>query len=186
MDRNTALKTSLLQNYSIADIEKFFSYQLSQDEIAFVQDTAKEVLLNMPPKAFNCTQISAIWAAIIQDNSKIPVSVICGDLHFMNKKIFVCNSSVPIPEIGKEINDFWDGHCWLEFGGLIADASFFRTIYFGEVPNQLKQLIVDKFGNGKGTIIATPDNMLSNGFTYIPKYSLSNLQINGLINGIQQ
>lgn len=80
----------------------------------------------------------------------------------------------------------WDGYCWLEFGGLIADASFFRTVYFGEVPDQFKNLVVKKFGSGSGTIIATPEQMLHNELLYIPKYSLSAAQIYGLINGIPE
>jgi hypothetical protein len=52
------------------------------------------------------------------------------------------------------------------------------------VPYQFIDLVVEKFGTGKGTIIATPEQMLHNELIYIPKYSLSATQINGLINGI--
>jgi len=45
--------------------------------------------------------------------------------------------------------------------------------------------MIDKFGEGRGTMIATPQQMETNGFKYMPKYTLNNLQINGLINGIQ-
>ncbi|MDR6785290.1 hypothetical protein ABIE26_003989 [Pedobacter africanus] len=186
MERRTALKTALLQNYSAENAEKFLSYSLTKEDLAFIQDTAKEVLRKMPPKAFNCTQISAIWAAIIEDHSNIPVSVICGDLHFTDKKIFVCKEPLPGPEAGSVIDGIWDGHCWLEFGGLIADASFFRTVYFGEVPHQFKNLVIQKFGQGHGTIIATPEQMRTNELIYLPKYSLSDIQINGLINGIER
>lgn len=65
MDRIIALRAALLQNNSAEDTEKFLNYHLDQEDISFIQDTAKEVLRNMPPKAFNCAQISAIWAAII-------------------------------------------------------------------------------------------------------------------------
>lgn len=184
MKRTEALKAALLQNYSVEDTDIFLKYRLTEKDLVFIQDTAKEVLRNMPPKAFNCTQISAIWAAMIEDHSEIPVAVICGDLHFIDKKIFVCKEPLPGPEQGCVIDGVWDGHCWLEFGGLIADASFFRTVYFGEVPYQFKDLVVEKFGTGKGTIIATPEQMLHNELIYIPKYSLSATQINGLINGI--
>lgn len=181
MDRIIALRAALLQNNSAEDTEKFLNYHLDQEDISFIQDTAKEVLRNMPPKAFNCAQISAIWAAIIQDNSKIPVSVICGDLIFASKKIFVCKSPLPVPEAGNIVDEVWDGHCWLEFGGLVADASFFRTVYFGEVPSQFKDMVIKKFGEGNGTVIATPEQMQFNELTYIPKFSLSTIQIDGLV-----
>lgn len=135
MKRTDTLKAALLQNYSAEDTDKFLKYQLTEKDLVFIQDIAKEMLGNMPSKAFNCTQISAIWAAMVEDHSEIPVAVICGDLHFTDKKIFVCKEPLPGPNQGSVIDGMWDGHCWLEFGGLIAEASFFRTVYFGEVPN---------------------------------------------------
>lgn len=184
MFRDQNLTAALAQTLEQQEIERFLSYQLTTDDIAFVQAAVKDVLQNMPPKAFNCTQISAIWAAIIADHSKIPVSVICGDLHYNSKKIFVCKEPFPDGEDGTEIIGEWDGHCWLEFAGLIADASFFRTIYYGNVPQSLKEIVITQFGEGRGSIIASPEQMQQNGFQFIPRYSLSERQINGIIQGI--
>ncbi|EDM37031.1 hypothetical protein PBAL39_04513 [Pedobacter sp. BAL39] len=184
MSRDQNLTAVLAQNLEHAQIANFLSYQLTEDDMAFIQAAVKDVLRNMPQRAFNCTQISAIWAAIIADHSKIPISVICGDLQYNSKKIFVCNEPLPTAEDGTDIIGEWDGHCWLEFGGFIADASFFRTIYYGNVPETLKEMVVNQFGEGRGSIIATPEQMQQNGFEFIPKYSLSERQINGIIQGI--
>lgn len=184
MFRDQNLKAVLAQNLGQEQIANFLSYQLTEDDMAFIQASVKDVLKNMPPKAFNCTQISAIWAAIVTDHSKIPVIVICGDLHYKGKKIFVCNEPLPTGEDGTDIIDEWDGHCWLEFGGLIADASFFRTIYYGNVPEVLKGMVINQFGEGRGSIIATPEQMQQNGFEFIQRYSLSERQINGIVQGI--
>lgn len=184
MSRDQNLKAVLAQNLEQEQITNFLSYQLTEDDKAFIQTAVKDVLRNMPPKAFNCTQISAIWAAIIADHSTIPVSVICGDLHYNSKKIFVCKEPLPTGEERTDIIGEWDGHCWLEFGGFIADASFFRTIYYGSVPKTLKEMVVNQFGEGRGSIIATPEQLQQNGFEFIPKYRLSELQINGIIQGI--
>jgi hypothetical protein len=72
MKRTEALKAALLQNYSVADTDIFLKYRLTEKNLVFIQDTAKDVLRNMPPKAFNCAQISAIWAAMIEDHSEYP------------------------------------------------------------------------------------------------------------------
>lgn len=184
--RESALRKVLLQNLSIEETERYMGYQITNEELEFIKNTTIDVLKNMPQKAFNCTQISAIWAAIIQDHSIIPVSVICGDLLFMDRKVFVCNGPLPDPELGNLENKIWDGHCWLEFGGLIADASFFRTIYFGDIPNQLRTNVIEKFGIGRGSLIGNSKQMELFELTYLPKYSLSDFQIDALINGIER
>jgi hypothetical protein len=184
MYRDGTLISVLSQNFDQQQLANFLSYKLSDNDLVFIQDAVKDVLRNMPQKAFNCTQISAIWAAIIGDHSSIPVSVICGDLHYKNKKIFVCKGPIPGTESGNDVIGEWDGHCWLEFGGYIADASFFRTIYYGNVPQEFRALVIHQFGEGRGSIIATPNQMKQNGFEFIPKYTLSELQINAIIQGI--
>lgn len=184
MFRDQTLTAVLTQNFNREQIANFLSYQLSDDDMVFIQAAVKDVLRNIPQKAFNCTQISAMSAAIITDHSKIPVSVICGDLHYNNKKIFVCKKPLPTGEDGTDVIGEWDGHCWLEFAGYIADTSFFRTIYYGDVPQVLREMVLKQFGEGRGSIIATPKKMHQNGFEFIPRYSLSERQINGIIQGI--
>lgn len=63
MNRISKLRTAILQNHSKAEAEKFLTYQLTKADIDFIQEAAIDVLRNMPPKALNCTQMSAIWAA---------------------------------------------------------------------------------------------------------------------------
>lgn len=186
MNRLLALKTALSQNLGDEQINHFLSYELNKEDIAFIQETVNDVLSNMEPKAFNCTQIAAIWAAIIIDHSNIPVSVVCGDLHYQGKRLFVCKEPLPSAEQGDDIKGEWDGHCWLEFGGYIADASFFRTIYYGNIPPHLKEVVIRQFGERRGSIIATAEQMQINGFDFIPKYTLSEIQINAIIQGIEQ
>ncbi|CAH0265642.1 MULTISPECIES: hypothetical protein [unclassified Pedobacter] len=184
MERTKALKEALAQNYSPAQIENFFAYTLSQDDDTLIRETLQAVLHHIPSKAMACTQISAAWAAMIQDHSQIPVSVVCGDLSYFGTQLFVCHSAIPTSAPGTTITGHWDGHCWLEFGGVIADASIFRTIYHGEVPDRLKNQIKAQFGEGSGAIIGTPDQMTANHFTYVPRYTLGKMQIDGIITGL--
>lgn len=184
MERTKALKEVLAQNYSPAEIENFFAYTLSQDDEILIKETLQAALDNIPSKALACTQISAAWAAMIEDHSQIPVSVVCGDLSYLGIKLFVCHSPIPTSAPGSTIKGDWDGHCWLEFGGRIADASIFRTIYHGQVSDRLKNQIKEQFGEGKGTIIGTPEQMTGNHLTYTPRYTLSKTQIDGIITGL--
>ncbi|WP_086543639.1 hypothetical protein [Algoriphagus antarcticus] len=95
--------------------------------------------------------------------------------------MFVCTNPLPDPEFGNVENKVWDGHCWLEFGGLVADASFFRTIYFGDIPSQLRKDVVEKFGEGRGSLIGALQQMEFYELSYLPKYCLTNFQIDALI-----
>lgn len=104
-----------------------------------------------------------------------------GILFLPVKRFLFAKAPLPVPEAGNIVDEVWDGHCWLEFGGLVADASFFRTVYFGEVPSQFKDMVIKKFGEGNGTVIATPEQMQFNELTYIPKFSLSTIQFDGLV-----
>ncbi|REG78214.1 hypothetical protein C8N25_1396 [Algoriphagus antarcticus] len=57
MDREGVIKNVLLQTLLIEETEKHLSYLLSNNELEFIKNTAIDVLKNMPPKAFNCTQL---------------------------------------------------------------------------------------------------------------------------------
>lgn len=184
MERTKALKEALAQNYSLAEIENFFAYTLSEEDEILIKETLQAALDNIPSKALVCTQISAAWAAMIEDHSQIPVSVVCGDLSYFGTKLFVCHSPIPTAAPGSTVRGDWDGHCWLEFGGQIADASIFRTIYRGQVSERLKNQIKVQFGEGRGAIIGTPEQMAINHFTYIPKYTLNKIQVDGIISGL--
>ncbi|MCG6191485.1 hypothetical protein [Maribellus maritimus] len=165
-------------------IEAFNSYNLTTKDIEFIREVNEDVLRKIPQKAFNCAQLSALLGAVIYDHSDIPVAVISGHLDYFEKRIFNCKSPIPYSSEKKEINEIWDGHCWVEIPNLIIDNSIFRTIYLGNVSSTFRDQIIKKFGNGKGTIIAPIEKMYTIGFNYTPCYELNQNQINGLIKSI--
>jgi hypothetical protein len=175
----------LKESLNAEGIKRFIRYKLTNDDKRFIVETALEVLKNCPPLAFNCAAMSSIWSAIIKDNSSIPVSVIAGNLSWMNKKIFSCNRNIPFSNNPITINEVWDGHCWLELGGFIADISLGRTVKYGNVPNDFRNNLKELFGVNFGLICAEPDTLGLKGLNYTPSYSLTDQQINGLINGFQ-
>ncbi|MFK5959481.1 MAG: hypothetical protein QM495_11515 [Lutibacter sp.] len=166
------------------EIDSFVTYELNEKDKNFIQEVVKETLRNVKPKAFNCALLSALLGAMIYDNSDIPVVVLSGHFEYNSNRIFNCTKPIPFTNKEKMINDSWDGHCWIEINDLIIDLSIFRTIYYGKVPNSFKTEIVEKFGAGKGALIGYSSCLKELGFNYIPKYSLNQEQINGLIKGL--
>lgn len=123
--------------------------------------------------------MSAMWAAIIKDHSKIPVAAICGHLKWKGSNLFYCKENIPT----HDTNGLWDGHCWLEFGGLIADISIFHTLANEEKLKNLNSFMEEKLGAGKGLLCMYAEELDQLYLTYTPCYSLTDLQINSLING---
>ncbi|WP_461640265.1 hypothetical protein [Labilibaculum euxinus] len=167
-----------------SQIDTFNSYILTDDDMDFLREVNKEVLLKIPQKAFNCAQLSALLGAVIMDNSKIPVSVMSGHLDYSNQRLFNCKSPLPYSTDKKSINEIWDGHCWVELPNLIIDNSFFRTIYYGNIPNSIKDNVINKFGEGKGTLIVSPAQMSLIELNYTPCFEVHDDLITGLIKSL--
>lgn len=165
-------------------INSFDAYDLTEKDIEFIKEINNEVLSIIPQKAFNCAQLSALLGAVINDNSKIPVVVVSGHLDYLDKRIFNCKTPLPYSSDKKEVNEIWDGHCWVEVPNLVIDISLFRTIYYGNVPENLKEKIVAQFGKGRGSIMASSSQMETIGLKYTPCYKVNETLINGLIKSI--
>lgn len=184
MNRKNLLSQALKETLSSNQIEEFCSYKLSNDEISFVIDTAKQAQLAVEKKSFDCALLSALVAAAIQDNSKIPVALIGGDFSYKGSKLFKYNNNLNLNTLNEDfINKEFDGHFWIEIGGRILDLSIFRTLYSNKVPENLKKEIELRFGENKGIILGTPEEMLQHDFEYTPASSLSYDTITGLIKG---
>lgn len=51
MERTTDLRNALLQNHSNHEANEILTYRTSTKDIAFIQDSVKDILRNMPPIA---------------------------------------------------------------------------------------------------------------------------------------
>jgi hypothetical protein len=183
MDRQLILENTLKTNMLAKDVEFYLKYNLTEENILFLQDIIKEALNGLPKSAFNCGAASAILAAMILDNSEIPATVIAGHLDYNSTRLFNCYENLPSSTDGMEI---WDGHCWVEIKDLIIDISIFRTIYDGEFPKKIYDDIIVQFGTGHGALLGSPKNLKDAGFIYTPCFNLTENQINGLIRSIVQ
>jgi hypothetical protein len=80
LEHYQSLVLCLKQSMNEEERNHFLDYTLTVKDRSFVKETAQEVLRNMPYKSFNCAAMSAIWCAIIEDHSKIPVAAFTGSL----------------------------------------------------------------------------------------------------------
>lgn len=184
MERFTRLRDVLKQTMSDKEVEAFFAYQLSSNDIEFLKETASYVFSKISYKEFNCAAMNALWVALIQDHSTIPAAPVCGSLSFGKKFIFKCLSQIQTPKVSMTKAELWDGHCWLELGAMIADISIGRTLAKDKnVDPQFKETWYNTFDSKGGLVIADTQVFNSCKIYYIPQYIMPTHLITGLIAG---
>jgi hypothetical protein len=181
--RDRSLMEVLHQTNNEAAIQRFLQYSLTTEDLEFIKKSANDILLQTPVKAFHCAAMSAAWGAMIEDHSSIPIAVVTGTLKYGKTNIFLGDRALPIGNESAIINEIWDGHCWIEMPGMVADISIFRTIKNAAVPKHFADHLLNSFGASAGLLCASPDTLARYNLFYEPMYSLSTVQINGLING---
>lgn len=186
MSRQFFLQKTLGLIMTEEEINYFQSYKVTKSDMLFLTEAIGEVLTKIPANAFNCAMLSGMLGAIINDHSSIPVSVVSGHLDYSSKRIFHCDKPISYSTEKKEINEIWNGHCWVEINNLIIDISIFRTIYYGQVPRDLYDNILNQFGTGRGALVASPADIEKLKFDYTPCYCLSQNQITALVLGAGQ
>jgi hypothetical protein len=185
-DRKLILIKSLSSIFTSQQIDVFLNYKLNDKDINFLKTNIKNTLSIIPPDSYNCANLSSLLGAVIMDNSEIPVTIMTGHLDYEGYRLFSCDKPIPTKQTKKN-GEYWNGHCWIEFGEYILDLSIFRTVYYTEkFPETIKNNIINKYGKGKGSIMIPTDNFEEYGFTYTPRFALNNNQINGLVLGAEE
>lgn len=182
--RNKTLKPLITSAYSLQEAENYFKFQLDDPNV--LASSANEILSNVPHSFGACAMLSAVWAAILRDRYSIPAIAVAGDLKINNETIFQCNNNIPEKSTGNEKPEIWDGHCWIEINNYIGDLSIFRTAYATSEPSVLKEFILSKFGNGKGCLLCSHQELDKMEMKYLPKFVLNESQITGLIQGLRE
>lgn len=186
MNRRNLLVKALSENLNKQGVESFFEYKLSPSDLSFIKHVLTHVLQNVEPRPFDCALLSAMITAAIQDNSNIPVALIGGDFKYKDLSIFKQGAeNLNTEALNKNIiNGKFDGHFWVEIGEFIIDASIFRSLYSSHLPEMLREEIKTRFDGRQGCIFATHSDLIEQtNFEYIPRYSLSENTINGIIKG---
>jgi hypothetical protein len=175
----------IAKSHSPAAADAYCSFTPDRAQLQALASVGVEVLRHFPPMPGACAVMSAVWAARWQQvEKKTPVYVVAGALLVGAERVFG-DESVEIDgaaAFGKS-DPSWDGHCWLAFGGYVADVSIFRTAYSAYSPPALARHVIEQFGRGRGLQICTADDAAHAGFQYRPQYVLTDDQITGLFLG---
>lgn len=147
-------------------------------------DLGRELLAHTPVLHGACAAMSAAWVALLRDRHDVPAVVVAGDLIIEGFTIFVCDRNVPL---STDVTDMtpWDGHCWIEIDGHVGDASIFRTARTLHRPSRLTDFIERQFGLERGLMLAEHADLVRAGMSYVPKYVLTETQINALLAGLK-
>ncbi len=170
----------LISRYRSIDDAKLYS-EYTIDDPQQLLEVAREIMRNIPPSFGACAMLSAMWAGYLKDHHGIPAMVVAGDLKISGKTIFKCKKNLPEATKSRNIiSKSWSGHCWIEVDGWIGDLSIFRTAYQIEEPSVLREFVVASFGHNRGALLSQQRD-LPTGMKYVPKYILSDNQIDSLI-----
>jgi hypothetical protein len=178
------IKKLIAESYDEIEANNYLTFKPTNDQVQQLAEAGNSVLTRFPYQAGACALMSAMWGALIRDNTDFPIHVVAGSLYIDGQHIFGSDPSanhIKDAFVGKNLD--WDGHCWVAFGDLIGDVSIFRTAYSKDSPPILKNKVLSSFGEGRGLFVATMDSMIENGFKYEPKYILTDNEISGLFKG---
>jgi len=147
-------------------------------------EAARRMLNTVPPSFGACVMISAGLVAALNVHYSIPAVAILGDLKIDGVDVFKCKGNIPVPSYdGEIVTGQWDGHCWVEVGGVICDLSIFRSAYATTKPSLLKQFVLNNFGEGKGALLSRYEDLPS-GIDFIPRYALVDSQLRAILEGL--
>ena len=180
------LSKLIKQSYSEEEASKYIEFNLTENDSALINSFAKGIFENSPNLHNCCVPMSALWTAIIRDNTNIPVHMIAGSLDMMGRRLFGSNVITEYKKAFSESNLNWDGHCWVVFGDYIGDISLLRTAYSENTPKWLEEMICQKFGKRKGALLAKPSELLKCDLVYTPHYVVKDSEITDLVNSIPE
>lgn len=141
----------------------------------------RSILTAIPYRPFLCLPMSATLYAILKDNHNVDAKIVTGDLLYNNDYIFKHDFSI----LNAKNNTYqeWSGHAWVEIEDLICDLSIFRTIYSDKFTKPCKQALIKYFGEGRGCLVASQQQLSSCGLTYNAVEYLADDLATGIIQG---
>lgn len=178
-NRSIKLYELIAASYDKDYVEKFDKFLL-KDSNPIGQSALKA--LNDIPRGFGrCVIMSAYLCALLTDEYKLPAVTVAGELIISGIPAFQTDVMIQQPNQPDIILDDWQGHCWVEIGGLICDVSICRTADLSPDGSNLKAFIHSKFGIGKGLIAFPVQNAVEQDMIYTPKEVLSDDIITAII-----
>jgi hypothetical protein len=136
------------------------------------------------PRAYACVPMTALWVWIAREELALPAYFVAGDLLVDGEPSFGSNAdSKQVAEVFNQSNLEWDGHAWLVIGEHVGDISVFRTAYGRPAESRLRQAIEQRFGTGRGLLLARTADWDSNGLSHHAKWVLTPQQLEAVVRG---
>jgi hypothetical protein len=168
-------------SYSRDEANAFAAFQPSRAQKAELAEVGKSVLNDCQPLAGSCMMMSALFAARLRAITGAPTHVVAGSLSVRGVPIFGHREAA---RRSFDVSDSsWDGHAWVMFGPLIADASLMRTARSPAAHPMLRFHIHRKFGEHIGLLIDHYADIAELGLEYSPRYILREREIEKVANG---
>ena len=180
-----ALDNLIKAAYSPAEVRRHLSLGKGRDRLDAVAAVGREILEHVPLGGGTCAHLSALWTAQTRDRLGVPAYCVAGDLLARGRVVFGVGRD-DLSTAFDNSNPAWDGHCWMHVGGFVGDLSVFRTAYSAHAPKALRDLVLARFGEGRGLYLATPSAAEEDGLSYVAKYVLTETQITGLVLGARE
>lgn len=177
------LKPLITRALGAIEAERTLAFQAPDLEI--LGATAQQLMNMTPPSIGACVLMSAAWALHLREKYEMPAVAVAGDLRIAGKWVF--RATDPLPEFrqtGQVIKMTWKGHCWVEVGGYICDASIFRTVYRMTPDNVARQFFEGTFGAGRGAFLIKQDQM-PDGLRYRRRAVLNQNQMVGFFDSLR-
>jgi hypothetical protein len=176
------LRALIARDRGEEDAQRYERYQAT--DFSLVGNLGQELLAHTPVLHGACAAMSAAWVALLRDRHDVPAVAVAGDLIIEGFSIFVADRNVPQSTDLADMTP-WDGHCWMEIDGHVGDASIFRTVRTINRPSRLRDFIERQFGLQRGLMLAEHADLTRAGMSYVPKYVLTETQINALLAGLK-
>ena len=181
---NEKVKKLIKKSYDKNEANKASSFIFSDKAKEKLIERGKDVLQNYPYHPGLCASMSALWAALIRDNTDYPIHAVAGSLFIDDYHAFGRDESKDnYKNAFLQSNKDWDGHCWVVIGEYIGDISLFRSAYSKKSSKKLKNKIISKFGKKRGLFVAQETELKTIGLKYEPLYVIKNNEITSLVKG---
>ncbi|EGR2438201.1 hypothetical protein DYC75_13635 [Vibrio cholerae] len=127
---------------------------------------AEIITQNFKPIDGSCLYMSALLAAMINDNLPVETRFVTGSLTVAGSTIF---SHTPIKHQltqKSHLIEQWDGHAWVELDDLIFDLSIFRTVFSRASPRRIQSLFEARFDRGVAYLVGQKSKLIDKGIEY--------------------
>lgn len=173
----------VVQARGVDEAHRFGSYRAS--DLQPVRAAMNHILSGFIPRPGACVMMCALLETELRERHGIPAVCVAGDVTIGGTPTFRCNGPLPTFEADAEpggsppaMTLSWDGHCWVELGGLIVEISLLRTARAQPPNSNLRQFVDATFAPRQGAF-AIPANDLPPGLQYRRRFVLTDNQVDG-------